>query len=314
MFNRRFLRIKVFHELYAYWQDEKANRTLHEKSLLKSLEKAYQIYVYMLALPGAFRFFIEKELDIQQSKYFPQESIIMPLLAFHQNKLILQLDESKLLQSKVKHHKLIWDQTTETFKQVWQLFKDNAAFVAYAQKTSPSFADDKKMLNEFYQVCIAESDLFNHYIEEKFLNWEDDQVLVTTALLKSIDQMQAQKVDEGILNDTVSADEEDKFMQQLFVKCIESDDEFTKLVAEKTSNWEPERIALVDMLLMKMALCEILKFPQIPIKVSINEYLEVAKLYSTPNSHGFINGILDKIQLDLRRQNKINKTGRGLVE
>jgi len=103
-------------------------------------------------------------------------------------------------------------------------------------------------------------------------------------------------------------------MQQLFVKCIESDDEFTKLVADKTSNWEPERIALVDMLLMKMALCEILKFPQIPVKVSINEYLEVAKLYSTPNSHGFINGILDKIQLDLRKQNKINKTGRGLVE
>lgn len=300
--------------MYAYWQDEKANRNLHEKNLLKSLEKAYQIYIYLLALPPAFKFYIEKELDIQQTKYFPQEGTIKPLRAFHNNRLIMQLDESKLLLSKTKHYKLIWDNTTDTFKQIWQVFKDNSAFIEYSQKEKPSFNDDKKMLSEFFQVCIAESELFDHYIEEKFLNWEDDQVLVISSLLKSIDQMQDYKVDEGMLDYNAGDEDEENFMRQLFNQCIEADAELTALIADKTKNWEPERIAMVDLLLMKMALCEILKFTQVPVKVSINEYLEVAKLYSTPNSHGFINGILDKIQLDLRQQNKVNKTGRGLVE
>ncbi len=314
MFSRRFLRIKVFHQLYAYWQDETGNRTLHERNLLKTLEKAHQIYIFLLAMPGELRFYVEKELDVQQSKYFPLDSTINPLKAYYNNKAVIKLEQSEELKLQMQHVKLKWDNTTELFKQVWQLLKNNEAFVKYFENPEHIFLDDRKILNELFQVCIAESDLFNHYIEEKFMNWEDDQVVVTSSLLKSVDQMKEDNSDSFIISNYSEDEEEEKFMKELFRKCVDANDEFTTLIASKTQNWEPERIATVDMLLMKMALCEILKFPQIPVKVSINEYLELAKLYSTPNSHGFINGILDKIQIDLRKENKMIKTGRGLVE
>ncbi len=314
MFNRRFLRIKVFHQLYSYWQDETHNLPLHEKNLLKSLDKTYQLYIYLLAMPAEFRFFIEKDLDIQQSKHFPQENLISQLKAFAQNKAILQLEKSELLQSKLKHYKLKWDGQKDLFKQIWPAIKANATFQEYANKSTPNFNDDKKMLNEFFQVCVADFDVFDHYMEERFMNWEDDQTLAVLTLLKTIDQLTEGKPDSGIIADYADDNEGQKFMKELFTQSIADNEELTKLIAAKTQNWEADRIAMVDLLLMKMALCEILKFPYIPVKVSINEYLELAKLYSTPNSHGFINGILDKVQIDLRKENKINKVGRGLVE
>lgn len=314
MFSRRFLRIKVFHQLYAFGQDSTGNLMAHERILLKSLERAHHLYLFLLAMPAELRFYVQKELDVQQSKYFPQETVINPLLAYYNNKAVIQIEKSETLQALMKAAKLKWDNSNDLFKQVWQLLKTNEAFSKYGEKPEHSFIDDRKMVNELFQVCISDSDLFDHYIEEKFLNWEDDQVTVASALLKSIDLMKEGNNDSFIITQYTESDEEERFMKDLFRKCAEHDEALTELIAAKTQNWDADRIATVDMMLMKMALCEILHFPQIPVKVSINEYLELAKLYSTPNSHGFINGILDKIQLDLRKQQKINKTGRGLVE
>jgi N utilization substance protein B len=149
-------------------------------------------------------------------------------------------------------------------------------------------------------------------VEDKYLNWDDDQILVLKTVAKTI---------QGIAENTKSIlpakhkdEEEDiKFLKDLFDLCVQHQDELMNLVAVKTKNWDQDRIAVVDLILMKMAICEVLYFPFIPVKVSINEYLELAKLYSTPNSHGFINGILDKVQLDLNQAGRINKLGRGLV-
>jgi N utilization substance protein B len=314
MFNRRFLRIKVLQALYAHHQDENPNRTMHERAMLRSIDKAYELYIYLLSLPTEFRFYIDKELEKQTSKYFPTEEIILPLQAMHNNKCIAVLEKSDEINSRMKNLKLHWTGTTDLFKNAWNDLNQNEAFTNYSKRPNHSFGEDKKILSEIYQIFIAESDIFEKYMEEHFMNWEDDQVLVTNALLKSISMMTEDGTGEYLVTESTLKTEDEKFMIDLFRKTIEQDEELTKLIGDKTKNWETDRIAIIDLILMKMALCEILNEPHIPIKVSINEYLELAKLYSTPNSHGFINGVLDKVQIELKKGNKINKQGRGLVE
>ncbi len=314
MFNRRFLRIKVLQAMYAYQQDEHPNRTTHEKTMLKSLDKAYELYIYLLSLPAEFRFYIDKELEKQSTKYFPEQDLITPLQALHNNQCIALLEKSQVIASKMKDMKLMWKGTSDLFKNSWADLLNNEAFAAYSKQANHSFNEDRKILSEIYQIFIAESELFEQYMEEQFMNWDDDQVLVTQTLLKSLEQMKEGNTEDFIITEIDSIQEEREFMVDLFRKSIEQDEELTKLIGDKTKNWETDRIAVVDLLLMKLALCEILNFPHIPVKVSINEYLEVAKLYSTPNSHSFINGVLDKVQIDLRKMDKINKQGRGLVE
>ncbi|AMS26665.1 hypothetical protein AEM51_06140 [Bacteroidetes bacterium UKL13-3] len=314
MFNRRFLRIKVLQALYAHHQDGNPNRTMHERAMLRSIDKAYELYIYLLSLPTEFRFYIDKELEKQTSKYFPTEEIILPLQAMHNNKCIAVLEKSDEINSRMKNLKLHWTGTTDLFKNAWNDLNQNEAFTNYSKRPNHSFGEDKKILSEIYQIFIAESDIFEKYMEEHFMNWEDDQVLVTNALLKSISMMTEDGTGDYLVTESTLKTEDEKFMIDLFRKTIEQDEELTKLIGDKTKNWETDRIAIIDLILMKMALCEILNEPHIPIKVSINEYLELAKLYSTPNSHGFINGVLDKVQIELKKGNKINKQGRGLVE
>jgi len=314
MFNRRFLRIKVLQALYAYHSDENPNRTLHEKAMLKSIDRAYELYIFLFSLPSEFRFYISKELDNQTSKYFPDENIIAPLRLLHNNKCITLLEKSDMINNIMKDKKLLWTGTTDLFKNSWSDLQQNIFFIEYFQKSEHSFNEDRKILAEIYQIFIAESELFEQYMEERFINWDDDQVLVTNALLKSISLMKEDGSGDYIISESTLTQDDETFMVELFRKTIEQDEELTKLIGDKTQNWETDRIAVVDLLLMKMSLCEILSFPYIPVKVSINEYLELAKLYSTPNSHSFINGVLDKVQIDLKKQHRINKQGRGLVE
>ena len=145
------------------------------------------------------------------------------------------------------------------------------------------------------------------------MNWEDDQTMVYAQLLKTISGLKENSVG-NVFAEELDNEDDEAFLKELFKRTVNYQEELTELISGKTKNWDAERLAMVDLLLMRMALCEILHFPYIPVKVSINEYLELAKLYSTPNSHGFINGVLDKIHQELKQSNKLNKLGRGLVE
>jgi N utilization substance protein B len=314
MFNRRFLRIKVFQALYAFFQDDQGSRYTHEKNLLKCLDKSSDLYLFLLAFPAEFKFYLSKELDIQTSKHFPTESIIKPIKALMNNKAIGMLESNEFLTHRLKNVKAKWANTEDLYKNVFAELRESDLLKEYMVKGEHTFAEDKKVLGEIYESLIGDSETFNHYIEEQFLNWEDDQVVVTMALLKTIHSLKENDLSDFIEKVDTGDQEDQKFMKDLYHLTIENNEDILKLIADKTKNWEADRIAMVDMLLMKMALCEILKFPHIPVKVSINEYLELAKLYSTPNSHGFINGVLDKIQIDLRNNNMVEKQGRGLVE
>ena len=314
MFNRRFLRIKVFQALYAFSQHEQANSSAYERNLLNSLNKTYDLYIFLLGFPVEFKFFLINEFDVQTLKHFPDNSVINPIRILLKNKAIVQLDRNELLKDKLKAISEKWNNTNDLFKNVLSQIKESDLLADYLKKEDPTFAEDRKFLSEIFEILIGDSEMFDQYIEERFINWEDDQVLITLSLLKSIHGIKENGGNGFIEKFDMKEKEDLDFMKELFQYTISNDEEMLKLIADKTKNWEADRIAIVDMQLMKMALCEIMMFPQIPVKVSINEYLELAKIYSTPNSHGFINGVLDKIQIDLRNENKIVKTGRGLVE
>jgi N utilization substance protein B len=229
------------------------------------------------------------------------------------NRAILILENSVSFNEALKSNKVQWTNHQDLFRQIWNELKNHPMILNYEKLDKYTLETDKALLGNMLEWLIAEFELFDSFVEDRYANWEDDQVLVLKTLQKNMQFIKENS--NKVLPEKHKDEEEDiKFLKDLFDLCVQHDEELMILIAAKTKNWDQDRIALVDLILMKMTLCELLYFPFIPLKVSINEYLELAKLYSTPNSHGFINGVLDKVQIDLRKDNKILKLGRGLVD
>lgn len=313
MLNRRFLRIKVFQALYGIAHEENVSLAISKKQLFSNLEKTYELYLFILSFPSEFLHFIEQELELQNSKYFPTEQLIQGLQAIKNNQVIQLLHTNSELQENAKKVKGRWQDSLEFSRKIYQEIRTQEFFNEYTTKAHPSFTDSKQFLLTLFEFLFADSENFNNYVEEIFYNWEDDQVIVLSTIQKMLNAFKNGQI-QLLIEAHKDEDEDLKFMRDLFDLTLQHQQTFNEMINAKTQNWEQDRIAMVDILLMRMALCELLYFPYIPVKVSINEYLELAKLYSTPNSHGFINGVLDKIQLQLKAENKISKQGRGLVE
>ncbi len=312
MLNRRFLRVKAFQALYSYSREEGANAAVCRKQLLNGLDKTYELYLFLLSFGVEFKAFLNQELETEKAKYIPSSEQISLIQRLINNQAVAVIENNSAFNKGLKDYKVLWNNHSDLFRQVWIELKGHDLLKSYLLNETPSLIDDKNFLAGMLEWLTADFELFESFIEDRFVNWEDDQVLVLTTLQKTLQMLKPNSV--NILPEKHKDEEEDlKFVKQLFDECVQNDQELTLLISAKTQNWDQDRIALVDMILMKMALCEVLYFPYIPLKVSINEYLELAKLYSTPNSHGFINGVLDKVQIELKKENKINKLGRGLV-
>lgn len=312
MLNRRFLRIKAFQALYGFSREGGSNSAVFKKRMLDGLDKTFDLYLFLLSFPQEFNAFLLTELEGEKEKYYPSEEQKTLLQILLNNKVIKVVEKNVAFQAAFKDSKLVWDNKFDLFRQIWSELKVHEMFLKYLKIPTHSLSDDKALVLGLMEWVCAESAAFEAYLEDRFLNWEDDQVLVLTTLQKTIQMLK--ETSSKILPEKHKDEEEDlKFVKSLFDLCVQNEKDFMQLIASKTQNWDQDRIALVDLILMKMALCEVIHFPYIPVKVSINEYLELAKLYSTPNSHGFINGILDKVQMELMKDNKINKLGRGLV-
>lgn len=313
MLNRRFLRIKVFQTLYAFAQEEQANAAAFRSRLLAGVDKTWELYLFCLSFPLEFHHFVTQELELQKGKYFPQEAIIKPLQAYANNTILLQMDNSPALKEAFKKINPLWKDTADFNRKIYNEIRVLPFFEEYGSKPNHTYSEDRNFLLAIFEQLFAESEHFNSYVEEIFLNWEDDQVVILSGLQKMMGALKETKAD-FLLSPHKDKEEDLRFMKDLFDLCLAHKQELDELIIAKTQNWDQDRIAVVDLHLMRLALVEILFMPLVPVKVSINEYLEIAKLYSTPSSHGFINGILDKIQLQLRKENRIQKQGRGLQE
>jgi N utilization substance protein B len=314
MLNRRHLRIKVLQALYAYFQSNEDNFRRTENELMQAVERIQDLYLYLLLTFSELKGFAENRMEESAKKIRPTEEDLNPNTKFVDNKIILLLEENKELRRLSEERKVNWvgDEHQEMFRKMFLIIKDSEIYFEYMNNESKTFEDDKAFILELFKVEIANSELLYNFFEEKSIHWIDDIDLACSMVLKTLKTVNEGEVMELLPLYKVD-DDEQEFIRDLLRKTISMDKENEVLIDELTKNWELDRIAKMDVILMKMAITELQIFNNIPTKVTLNEYIEISKFYSTPKSNGFINGILDKAIDRLQAEKKIVKIGRGLM-
>lgn len=312
MLTRRHIRVKVMQSLYAYSQSENDNLKTEEKFLLKSMDEMYDLYLLMLDLFVKIKDYAEEYTEKAQQKHLPSMEEVDPNKKFINNELIELLKENNSLQNALEARKLNnWSQDDEYVEILWSEIRKSEIFEDYMATRTSSFKEDKEFVLKIFREIIAPNEKLYDYLEDKKITWIDDLPLVNTAIVKML-QKSASGKEQALTRLFKSSDDKD-YAVELFRKTLLNDESLAGEMEGKTPNWDKERIADLDTILIKMAICEFLKFPSIPVKVTINEYLEIAKEYSTPKSSIFINGILDKLSKEYKDEGKLNKIGRGLM-
>ncbi|MBS1504781.1 MAG: transcription antitermination factor NusB, partial [Bacteroidetes bacterium] len=248
-------------------------------------------------------------------KLLPTADDLNPKLKILNNRFILSLLKNEEYLGALKKYKVSWDFDPELAKSLFTILKNSPEYNEYLQKTDDTLHSDKDVIKFIFKKVILKSLLAEQVFEDKFIFWPVDKDVLQALIAKTFKNF---SYDDPRLNKlaevTGNWDEDRQFITDLFEMCIRHDAEYQEMISKKTQNWEPERIAMMDTLLMKMAITEFINFTSVPVKVTINEYLEISKEFSTPKSNSFINGILDKILYELKADNVIKKVGRGLIE
>jgi N utilization substance protein B len=315
MLNRRHLRVKVLQALYAYHQSDNKEVKQHEKNLLQSVDMVYEMYIWMLSLISEVVEYAETDAEERKHKHLPSAEDLNPNLKILTNRFILSLNENAEYQSALKKYKVSWTFEPELAKSLFIILKNSPEYAEYLKKTDDTIQTDKDIIKFIFKKVILKSMLAEQVFEDKFIFWPVDKDVLQALIAKTFKNFSSDNYKENKLAEVTGNWAEDKeFIINLFQQTIRHDEQYQELISKKTQNWEPERIAMMDTLLMKMAIAEFINFTSIPVKVTINEYLEISKEFSTPKSNSFINGILDKILYELKAANVIKKVGRGLIE
>jgi len=315
MLNRRHLRVKVLQAVYAYHQTGATSISQQEKNLLQNVDKVYEMYIWMLSLIAEVVEYAEKDAEERSQKHLPTASDLNANLKILTNRFYTSLRNNKEYLAGVKKYKIEWNFDPELVKGLFRTLKYSPEYEEYLQKTDDTIQTDKDIIKFIFKKVILKSTLAEQLFEEKFIFWPVDKDVLQALIAKTFKNFSFDDPAKNKLAETTGNWEEDKeFIINLFQTTVRYDKDYQEMIGLKTQNWEPERIAMMDTLLMKMAIAEFINFNSIPVKVTINEYLEISKEFSTPKSNSFINGILDKILIELKEEKKIRKTGRGLIE
>ncbi|MDF1672879.1 MAG: transcription antitermination factor NusB [Vicingaceae bacterium] len=316
MISRRYLRIKTFQAIYAYFQSDDKNELKCENELFLSLERMHDLYLILLTLGQELIHQSKFKMEDAKKKRLPSDEDLNPNTKFVNNAVFALLAENNSLNEQVKNKKLTWHADQELMLKLFNFTREHKVFQDYMSTREASFEEDQKFVVDFYKKIIPEFDLLISELEDKSIFWGYDEMdFILSMILKTIKKFDKNSDASASLLKLYRDEEEDiKFVKDLFRKTIANDEENTELIGEKTKNWDVERIALVDVMLMKLALTELLYFKSIPVKVTLNEYIELSKWYSTPKSKVFVNGVLDKLVAELKTNGKLKKMGKGLIE
>ena len=314
MLNRRHLRIKVLQALYAYYQSEEDSFRKTENEMLQAIERIYDLYIYLMLTFGELTSIAAHRVEENKKKIRPSDEEMNPNMKFIDNKLIDLLVENKELRRISEDIKVNWvgDVHQEMFKKILLQIRESEIYFEYMNSSEKGFDHDKQFALDLFKIEIANSSILYDFFEEKSIQWLDDIDLACSMAVKTIKGFTVEG--ENVIL-TLYKDKEDEleFVRDLLRKTISFDKENIALIDDLTQNWDIDRIAKMDVVLMKMAITEFQIFNNIPTKVTLNEYIEISKFYSTPKSHTFINGVLDKAIDRLTKDNKIQKVGRGLI-
>ncbi|MFW6257711.1 MAG: transcription antitermination factor NusB [Prolixibacteraceae bacterium] len=313
MISRRIIRTKVLQVLYAYYSSTEKSLSNTEKELFFCITKSYDLYHYLLLLVVEIADYAEQRIEIRRNKHQPTHDDLHPNTKFISNQVIRQLRDNRQLNAYLNQKKMSWVNHPGLIKDLYGFLVESDFYREYMEDKTRSFMDDRKFVDKiFTKIILLTEDLYE-VLEEQSIYWNDDVEFVVSMISKTLKKFnEYSDTDQRLL--PMFKDEDDRqFAKDLLRKSILNHDELRELIKNHSKNWDVERIAFMDILIMQLALTEFLYFPSIPTKVSLNEYIELSKYYSTEKSRNFINGILDKTLKDLKKSGDVNKSGRGLI-
>lgn len=315
MVNRRYLRTKVMQALFAHSVNAEESMISGQKKLTDSIKQCYTLFLYFFSIFPELKRYRLNKLEELKGKIKPTYSDLHPNTKFVDNAVILQIEDNTTLQIRWKEHKINWTNNGDIIVQLYHEIADMEEFREYMEKEERSYQEDKKLILDIVEKLLVNSQLIHWFFGEKNIHWFDDYNEALLMLYKNISNFKESQGNQVKILPLFKEEEEDTaFYTDLYRKTILNDAYYFSLIEAKLQNWEAERVLSLDMILMKMALCELLEFPTIPVKVIINEYIELSKTYSSAKSGLFINGLLDKILVDLKEEGKLKKMGRGLID
>ncbi|MFV0290597.1 MAG: transcription antitermination factor NusB [Mangrovibacterium sp.] len=314
MINRRIIRTKVLQVLYAFYctPDHSINKS--EKELLFSFQKSYDLYHYIMQLLIEVANHGVELIERRKAKHFPTAEDLNPNLRFVNNRIISLLRQNSELASRLDESKLSWKEEPELINAIFKQLEASTFFIEYMSKNQVSFNDDCKIIERLLTDIILPSERLDEILEEQSVYWNDDLSFIGSMIIRTISKDLTESSNANTTLMPMFKDADDKqFAIDLYRRVVINQDELKKIVQKYTKNWDVDRLALIDMLIMEMAICEFLHFTSIPTKVTMNEYIELSKYYSTQKSKTFINGVLDNILKTMKDAGEIKKAGRGLI-
>lgn len=315
MLTRRHIRVKVMQCIYALIQSQDESLDKQKKFLKYSIDSMYVLYLLLLDLMSEVHKMAEKHVQHASKKYLATEEDNYPNKEkFINNRLLRQIVDNQALRQELSKRKLkAWDLNGEYVKIIYKEVVGSQLYIDYMNDEGDGYEKDKEFLISLYKTIIAPNEKIYEFFEDDKLTWVDDFPIVNTFLVKRMGKAKPGVGDKYFLPRLLKDDDDMVFADELLTKTLLNDAEWEKEIEGKTPNWDNDRIAEIDSILLKMAICELLNFPSIPEKVTLNEYLEIAKEYSTPKSSIFINGVLDKLVKEYKASGKLQKVGRGLL-
>jgi len=307
MINRVLLRIKTIQILYSYYKGDGQSISLAEKELFHSIEKTYELYFHLLQLAVEITQYAENKIDSRKNKLRPTPEDLDPNTRFVDNRFVAQLKKNNQLQSFLKEHKTSWANNQDIVKSMYELIVTSDSYTEYMASESTDYILDKDIWRKIYKKIILQNEEFSDSIEDQSIYWTDDLEIVISFIIKTIKRFDPENGANQELLPMFKDDEDAEFASKLITKSLENDTEYREMIDKHTQNWELDRIAFMDIIIMQAALAEIISFPTIPINVTLNEYIEISKSFSTDKSATFINGVLDNIVKELRAENKLIK-------
>ena len=307
MINRVLIRLKIVQIVYAYYQNGGKNLDTAEKELFFSLSKAYDLYNYLLLLMVEITKQAERKINAAKNKLLPTAEELYPNTKFVDNRFIAQLEVNSQLLQFSETQKKTWSNEEEFVKNLCEKIMDSDIYKEYMAAETSSYEEDREVWRKIYKKIIVNNAELDQVLEDQSLYWNDDKEIVDTFVLKTIKRFDEKNGAKQELLPEFKDEEDKDFARRLFRRTILNADYYRHLISENTRNWDLDRVAFMDVVIMQIALAEILSFPNIPVSVSLNEYIEIAKLYSTPKSGNFINGTLDGIVKVLQKENKLTK-------
>jgi len=314
MLNRRHLRIKVFQAIYSYLRGAKSDLGVGERELLSSVNRIHELFVLHASVFKELHSFAYKRVQERKNKRLPSHEDLNPNLRFIDNEVLKSLAKSTSLQNKIEEYKISWSNHGDVIQKLFKSIEDSDTYGKYMSKVNFDIEDHKSILIKIYREFIADNEILQDFFEERSIHWSDDHYFVCGYIVKYLKGFQNRFSENyRVPNLFKDVDDDVEFIQTLYRQTLLNSSFYQDIIMDKAKNWDADRIAVVDFILMKMAVCELIKIPSVPIKVTLNEYIELSKTYSTPKSRVFINGILDKIVPDLKQKGAIRKVGRGLM-